>query len=475
MSSHRQRENSIQFLGGHDTREPLFRDARPARRLRVLVDVDVWERISKQRTPTEATLHRLLQNERVEMSLYSDNGPPADVERLESNGYLHGDEAVGWTTLTPSDDEMVAYSVTTATRTAVVHRALITDQVLMPGWVLAEETGAPDDAAARLIATAHEIGVDILITERDAVLNTELEDRGNCRFVAPLGALSLIALYLRAAGEYVLAASTGFIETSHRRGFYDRVAFRAIPSLDTFIGCAGTSVSADRLLTITRRVRALVEARDRLALLLSEPSTDDVADAVEATFTHAMVDMVAFHDLLARVVNEMLPSPEPDAFKAKWQQEKWRADAIAVFPELRGAWGDDVPAVLLNKALRAVRNEIHDVAPVTAPFRTKWGGPEVGLAFHQRVGDKVLAAMHGIVDDTDLGIARFFADGHVFRPLVFLELVLPWQFASVNATLSALVPSLTGAEQFSANGILDSEVVGGVIDAIINLRAVTAR
>ncbi|MGC5224857.1 hypothetical protein ACPW96_20010 [Micromonospora sp. DT81.3] len=259
----------------------------------MLVDVDVWEQLSKQRVGSEATLYRLLQDERVEMSLYSDDGPPPDVERLEANGYLRGDEAIGWTVLAPAYDEMVAYSVTTATRTTVVHRALIVDQVLMPGWVLTEETGAADDAAARLIATAHEIGVDILITERKAVLDTELEDRGNCRFAPPLVALSLIALYLRSAGEYILAASSGFIGTAHRRGFYDRAASRAIPSLDTFIGLAGESVSAARLLTITRRARALFEARDRLALLLSEPSTDDVADAVEATFTHALVDMVA--------------------------------------------------------------------------------------------------------------------------------------------------------------------------------------
>ncbi|WP_220300044.1 hypothetical protein [Microbacterium jejuense] len=365
--------------------------------------------------------------------------------------------------------------MTTATRTTVVHRALLADQVLMPGWVLTEETGAADDAAARLIATAHEIGVDILITERKAVLDTEFEDRGNCRFAPPLVALSLIALYLRSAGEYILAASSGFIGTAHRRGFYDRAASRAIPSLDTFIGLAGESVSATRLLTITRRARALIEARDRLALLLSEPSTDDVADAAEATFTHALVDMVAFHDLLARVVNEMLPSPEPLAFRAKWQQEKWRAAAIAAFPELHDAWRDDGFAMLLNKALRALRNEIHDVAAVTAPFRTKWGPPEMGLAFHERVGDKVLIAVRGIAHNTDLGIARFLADGHAFRPLVFFEFALPWLFASVHATLAALVPSLTGEVRPAAIGILDTEAVGEVVDAIINIRVVTPK
>jgi hypothetical protein len=175
------------------------------------------------------------------------------------------------------------------------------------------------------------------------------------------------------------------------------------------------------------------------------------------------------------VVNEMLPAPEPDVFKVKWQQEKWRAAATAAFPELRDMWREDGFAMLLNKALRALRNEIHDVAAITAPFRTKWGAAEVGLAFHERVGDKVLAAVHEITQDTELGIAQFLADGHVFRPLVFLEFALPWLFASVEVTLSALVPSLTGEERPSAVGILDSEAVGEVVDAIVNLRVVRAR
>lgn len=451
-----------------------MRDARPVRNLRVLVDSDVWARISAEQTGADAALRGLLLDDRVEMSLYSDDGPPADVERLQADGFIQGGVAIGWTVPTPSDDEMVAYSLTTATRTTVTRRALLTDQVLMPGWVLMEENGTADDAAALLIATAHEAEFDLLITERKAVLNTEVEDRGNCRFVSPEVALSLIALYVRAAGEYVLVKSSDFTGLAHRRGFYDRAAARLIPSLDTFVEQGGSDVVAARLLTIRRRARALIEARDRLALCLSEPITEDVADAVEATFTHALVDMVAFHDLLARVVNDMLPSSEQDVFQVKWQQDRWRRESVAEFPGLRAAWGDGGFAMSLNAALRAVRNEIHDVAPVIAPFRTRWGAAEISLAFQERVGDKVLGSLGKLSDDADPGVARTFADGHSIRPLVFIEFVLPWMFGSVEATLAALMPSLTGTAHPAAKGMLDSDAVGEVVDAIVHLRVVPA-
>ena len=123
----------------------------------------------------------------------------------------------------------------------------------MPGRVLMEENGTADDAAALLMATAHEAEFGLLITERDAVLN--------------------------------------------------------------------------------------IEARDRLSQLLSAPITENVADVVDATSTQALVDMVAFHDLLARVVNDM-PSPEQVVFQVKWQQDRWRKASVAEFPGLRKASGD---------------------------------------------------------------------------------------------------------------------------------------
>jgi hypothetical protein len=474
VSTRRIRENSLQFLGGQKSHDAqLFRDALPARKLKVLIDIDVWDRLSTEQIPFDATLYGLLLDERVAMSRYSDDGPPPDAARLEADGFLRGDEAIGWTTLAPSDDGMVAYSITTATTTAVERRALLTDQVLLPRWVLTNENGTADEADALLIATAHEIGADVLVTQREPVLNTEIEDRGNCRFVSPADALPLIALYLRAAGEYVLAKSSNFMGTTYRRGFYDRAAARCIPSLTQFVHRAEPQVSAARLLTVLRRARAVLEARDRLALLVSEPLTEDVIDAVEGVFTHAVVDMVAFHDILAHVVNELLPQPETDAFRIKWQKEPWRRRALDGVPALCEGWRDGGRAIALNSALRAVRNEIHDAAPLAAPLRTRWGPAEVGLAFHEQVGTTVLDALRKLECDSDPGVGRAFADGHVIRPLVFVEFVLPWVFTSVETTLAALLPRLPEREPPVRDPVLDSAPVGQAVDAIVHLRRPT--
>lgn len=463
----------MQFLGGHKTEaEPLFRDGRPARKLKILIDVDVLQRLSREATPADATLHRLLQDPHVEFSRYSDHGPPGGAERLAADELLEGDEMPGWTVVTPSDDAMVTHSITTVTGSMVERRALFADQARGPGWALAMESGTSSDADAILIATAHEIGADVLVTDRQAVLDTEFEDRGNCRFVAPADALPLVALFIRATGGHVLAASSSFVGTAHPRGFYDKAAARSMPSLTQLVDRGQPHVSATRILTALRRARAILEARDRLALLLSERVTVDVADAAEATFTHALVDMVAFHDLLARIVNEMLPQPERVASRVKWQNDAWRRRAIAHVEQLAPPWGDEGFATLLNGALRAARNEIHDVSPTVVPFQTRWGPPEVGLAFFEPVGVRVMNAMNKLEPHAVSGIDRPFVDAYVFRPLVLMEFMLPWMFNSVEATLKAILPMLPAANTAREEGVLDSENVGEALDAIVHVRSI---
>jgi hypothetical protein len=331
-----------------------------------VVDSEVWDRISVATDLPSRTLHALLLDERVQVSLYSDDGPPADAKRKRPDLVARGDEAIGWTVLSPVGEPLLQYLITTATESSIKQSGLSPDQIWMARTVLKIE-GATDenDFDARLIATVQEVKADILVTEREAILSTELEDRANCRFASAAEAIALVALYLRASGEYLYVKDRDFTaHTSTASRFYHQVSEHLIPSLGEFTHRAEGVVTAARLATIYRRARGLLEARDRLALLTSLAITDDVVDSVEATFTHALVDMVAFHDVLARIVNEFLESPQSHR-SSKWQHSGWRPVVLSEIPAMSAAWTDGQSAFVLNEALRAARNEIHDIVPTS--------------------------------------------------------------------------------------------------------------
>ncbi|MBG6056436.1 hypothetical protein IWX81_002873 [Salinibacterium sp. CAN_S4] len=470
--------NSLQFLCGHDAPnyEPLLNGTGSARNLRVIIDFDVWERIATEESWLARTLVGFLHHERISVSLFSDAGPPDDAPRTTMNPWKDVEHAIGWTTLSPSSDGMIAYSVTQTTADSVTSSALFVDSILMAQVTLSQEgREGVDDFDARLLLAAQETHADLLITDRSALLCTELEERGNCRVANDETAVALVALYLRAAGEYIYVKGPDFTARATPSIFYEKVSDHLIPSFPEFMLRAEGVVSSARLLTIRRRARSLLMNRDKLALLTSVKSTQDVADAIDSTFTHALVEMVAFHDLLARVVNEFLPNPEMSPRHIKWQIDPWRAQALTHFPSLTDAWANNGFAMNLNRALRAARNEIHDVAPVITPFRTRWGAPGVGLGFFDDAGGSIAHALRQLPDGGDPGIQRKFADGYVVEPHVFLEFVLPWMLQSVDVTLAALLASLPARGPVLHRSSIRAEVASESIALIAHLREVDSQ
>ncbi len=308
--------------------------------------------------------------------------------------------------------------------------------------VLTEEQGSDDGRDALLIAVAQEMDADLLITERRALLSTRLLESGNCQVAGPEDALALVALYLRSAGKFILTKVPNVENVASPTRFYQEAAEVLIPSLEAFAHRADARISAARVLTVISRVRTLLKARDRIALLTSESVSDDVADEISVTFTHALVDMVALHDVLARIVNEFLEPPEPRRQVIKWSSPMWRERVMKRFPEIAGSWGDDGVAKHLNDALRTIRNEIHDVAPVIIPYRSERGATQVGLSFHVDVGTPVVTSLQQLADSRQSGIHQAFADGHLVDPHLFCEFVLPWLFRSVDDILRALLTAL---------------------------------
>lgn len=471
------RTGLLPFSSGVDgAGEALFAGLQPARRLRVLVDAELHERLTLETGIEAMTLIGLLSHERVDMSLYSEHGPPTDAERIQADEFAHGDEAIGWTTLaSDGDDPTLGCLITKTTRQGITQSSVLQEEILLARTVLQNE-GVSRDATedARCIAAAQGSGADLFITERGAVLRTELEDRGSCRLVSPRAAIALVALYLRSAGQFYFLRGGIHSGIASGPSFYNRAAEHLVPSLSAFLHRGEGTVASPRLMTVQRRIRGLVESRDRLALLASGRATDQTADAVEATFSHALVDMVSLHDVLARVANELMANPEFRVQNIKWQTG-WRERVIEEFPALKPAWDDCGPATELNRALRAIRNEIHDVAPIIAPYRTRWGAPQIGLGFLEGVTTKVERPLQRLEGNLDHGVSGRLSDGMVIAPMDFFEFIFPWMLRSVDGTLAALTVSLPERPPVSTDRGFKPEALTASLQLLLHVRTLQER
>lgn len=253
----------FQLRAHHADEHPLLTDGRAARDLRVLVDAPIWARLQGSEDLPDVLLRTLLQEERITVSLYGDDGPTGEVERRPMDSAFGGGEAIGWTVVTMTDDPMVSYEITTATDSSVTVGAVFDGQVHVARTILEQERGAADERDALLISVAQELGVDLLVTEREPLLDTRLLERGDCQVAAPAGALAVVALYLRAAGEFITAklGSVRFTATPTR--FYQGMAEAHMPSLADFVRRAEDRVSAARRLGCSSGIRtSLIRSRN---------------------------------------------------------------------------------------------------------------------------------------------------------------------------------------------------------------------
>lgn len=233
----------FQLRAHHLVKHPLLQDGRAVRDLKVLVDVPVWDMLRESEGHAFLLLRALLQGERISMSLYGDDGPPPDVERCPDDSPFGGGEAIGWTVVTMNDDLMVPYKITTATEESVSGEALFADQVFAARMVLEQEQAMGDERDALLITVAQEVGADLLITERASLLNARLLQRGNCQVAAPVDALALVALYLRAAGQFIAARGDWWSFVAPPTQFYQQMAEAHLPTLAEFVRRADGVVS----------------------------------------------------------------------------------------------------------------------------------------------------------------------------------------------------------------------------------------
>lgn len=85
----------FQFRAHHAHDKPLLQDGRALRALKVLIDSPTWDRLCESDDIPDVMLRELLQDDRVFMTRYGDDGPPPDVERRRVDSPSGGGEGIG--------------------------------------------------------------------------------------------------------------------------------------------------------------------------------------------------------------------------------------------------------------------------------------------------------------------------------------------------------------------------------------------
>jgi hypothetical protein len=231
---------SPRWPAGHDGRtDSLFSARKPLRKVVVLIDHDVLTDDGRsggsdlEQVDDRSVLSDLLDNALISVLRYADEGPPSTAKRtrLEPFG---GDVYEGWAVLEgdrdPSDgvwtaifptDEGFSMSAVVGNAPEVAFKGSGSSAYGDLSAPAASERRKADELAAQVAAQG--VRADIFVTERPYLLEASRPRRRGVTICRPGEAVSLLALYLRAQGEFQVAPGFTF-----NRGLYFWVGTREL-------------------------------------------------------------------------------------------------------------------------------------------------------------------------------------------------------------------------------------------------------
>jgi hypothetical protein len=179
----------------------------------------------------------------------------------------------------------------------------------------------PADAADRrerdalAAATAAAVDADLFITERTYLLARRTASGRGTTICTVREALAITGLYLRAQHEFISWAMANGTMFYFRGWYYWVGAWELLPEVWRWTSACGQHARAigdDQLpglcLTLTRRLQAVLAARDRLHRSLNVPQTPSTGRAVLGELDSILVLLMATADIIARVTDLGFPS-----------------------------------------------------------------------------------------------------------------------------------------------------------------------
>jgi len=432
----------------------------PFRRLEVLVDAPVVDDLNPAPWRPELLVAGFLGHNLITCLRYADDGPPASAPREQVA--TAGEVVPGWAVLVPVEPAKGVWHVRSGgakhlgitgimgNRTQVAAEDKRTNAYRDVAPAAAAERRTRDALAAQV---ADALSADVFVTDRPYLHAVEWQLARGITILDAARALSLISLYLRSQGVYLInRAPDGSATLELNRGLFFWVgALELLPAAWRWFNGCGQYAKAqgdDALQLLAQsalmRVSRALQVRDRLHVALNQPQNNDIADdALSALDLILMLLMGAF-DATARVVHHIL-GISGSSHNAGWQHSAWLKKVAKASPnlgQLLAVGSAEANAVTI---LTILRNSVHGEAlqPLAARKGAKPQQTLVGVPTEK--AKDLLAAVAELGGMESWGLeelipGRFHAD-----PGILLERLLPLLVNVMNAIMKRTpVDSLSG-------------------------------
>ena len=437
--------------------DEVFEPRRPYRMLNVLVDAQLLaseygevDKISK-----DLLLFSLLNNDLIQCYRYADDGPPADLKPLAFEGYdwLKDKVYKGWAVAYPFQDDGQFWPVTFATedtsftRSAIIGNAI---QVAEEDRLSRSYPGLSDEERSKkrkLDMLAHEVAeqavqADLFITDREYLFEeSRFRNSRGLTVCTVEEAITLLSLYLRAQGEYMIPSGHPKIHYRFNRGLFYWVGTREVlsESWRWFSACVYHSSGSgnDKLLglggSVLSRVQRAIEARDRVHIALNRTTNNDINDDALGNLDHVLMLLMGAVDASARVAHYVLALTSEEEYAA-WQKEKWVKEVAKKSPKLAQLFVKGSRHRNSLEILRLLRNSVHGEALRGATLQTE-GKTDTIVVLPKRDEANILASMDKLGGKAEWGYEPFAPGvGHI-RPGLLVDKLIDEIIVLLNDVL----------------------------------------
>lgn len=422
-----------------ETTESVFDRRQPLRKLRVMIDHEIFDEDTKRdvtKAPTkEILLRSLLYNDTVELFRYVVDTPPESAQKVQIRDYLepayvgyvvlHTDTSRGFW---PVSHSLTEKTMTSSSLRGNMYEAAFNDE--------SNRIYTGKDAADRrktdmlALQVAQEcLEADIYITRRPYLLDGSPIVRGRGVTVCtPEDAISAVGLYLRAQYEFVIPTGEKKFTMTLNRGLFFWVGTRELlpEGWRWFSACVHHSKGAkdDKLqylggATLSRVQRAL-ELRDQVYTALNSVANNDINDEALGIFDNVLTVLMGAVDATARVAHCVGGLDDAKANQAGWQREGWLKKLEKVSPELKKIIEPGTHNWHRLVILSKLRNSIHG-EPIRAMTKQDSEKSETIIALPSDDEKDILASMDALGGRDAWGVKPLTFNFNEVQPGVLVD------------------------------------------------------
>lgn len=355
----------------HTTDESPFAPRAPLRKLRVMIDGDLYRVPADLLTVTpEEVLTGLLMHEHVTCFRYADNGPPPGTTRYElTDG---GRAYEGWVTVDPPDGRPESRGIVFCADRRPVRGTAYMDRrrhareeavayTDLPPAVAADRRAA--DALALQVALG--MDADVFVTERP-YLYLARGRSSRTKVLRATEALAIVGLYLRAQGVYSVIRDREAHFPMRRGGYFAVGAMELMPAVWRWSAAChqetvatGDARPAELAGALVGRVARTLETRDELHRVINRAKTTDTRAAVLSALDDVLLLLSAAVEVSARVAHLVLDLGDRHLHLAGWQRPGWVKKVREKDKNLATLVAERSPGRVLLTGLAALRDSIH--------------------------------------------------------------------------------------------------------------------